>query len=236
MLMNDRVSQTRARTFTPKTLAVLLALPVATLLIINLTLGLLLFTGVDRESGIIQFLRFFDFNDEGTVANWYNSLLLGFVCWQAAHAWLQCDRTQRGCRAGWIGLAIVFFYMSMDEALGVHESSSEALREYFNTGGLFYWAWVIPGLVATLVLALVFAPFVLRLPSRTRNLIFLAGFIYVAGAIGCEMIGGFFFERDGASVISDLASITEEVLEMSALILMIFAVQEYRLSDGDAAT
>ncbi|MGI9516123.1 MAG: hypothetical protein ACR2NP_03680 [Pirellulaceae bacterium] len=233
--MSDTIPEIRARTFPPRTLAMLLAIPVLVLLIVNLVLGLLLFTGIDRQSQIVLFLRYFDFNDEGTVANWYNTLLLAFACWQAAHAWLASGNSEGRRQLGWIGVALVFFYMSLDENLGIHESQSEELREFFDVGGLLYWAWVIPGAIIALAVAAFFAPFVWKLPHRTRFLIILSGIVYVSGAIGCEMIGGYFYEQAGPGVVSDLASIMEEVMEMSALILFVFAVQEYRLRDTDTA-
>ncbi len=50
-------------------------------------------------------------------------------------------------RIHWAGLALIFLYLSMDEAAALHERLIKPMRSIVNFegyGGLFYFAWVIP--------------------------------------------------------------------------------------------
>lgn len=67
-----------------------------------------------------------------------------------------------------------------------------------------------------------------RLPARTRSLFLVSGAIYVAGALGCEMIGGLVEQRFGRRGPEfALEVLVEESLEMGGSILFIYAVAAY---------
>jgi hypothetical protein len=86
----------------------------------------------------------------------------------------------------------------------------------------------VPGALFALCVAAVYLPFLARLPARTRNLFFLAGFVYVSGAIGFEMVGG----RQAALYGDDnltykLLAHVEESLEMAGLVVLLYALLDY---------
>lgn len=116
----------------------------------------------------------------------------------------------------------------MDEILSLHEKTIEPVRNALQTGGLFYFAWVIPASVLVLVLLLVFLGFLAHLPTRTRNLFLIAGTIYVGGALGLEMVGGYYVESDRVENIMYVILVTiEELLEMLGVIVFIHALLSY---------
>lgn len=41
-------------------------------------------------------------------------------------------------------------YMSLDEAVGIHEMLNGAIRKMFASGGMFFFASVIPGMILAL--------------------------------------------------------------------------------------
>ncbi len=66
------------------------------------------------------------------------------------------------------------------------------------------------------------------LPKRTAALIFLAGTVYVAGALGLELVGGIISDRGGRpSLIYELVAATEELLELIGIATFIFALSDY---------
>lgn len=79
----------------------------------------------------------------------------------------------------------------------IHEHSIAILRDRLGTSGIFFFAWVIPGLIAVAVLAVLFGRFVFHLPAPVRGLVFAAAALYLAGALGLEMAGGWWAEREG---------------------------------------
>ena len=56
----------------------------------------------------------------------------------------------------------------------------------------------------------------------------LAGFVYVAGAMGIESIGGYYFELAGRrDLIFGLLSMGEESFEMIGLAIFVYAITSY---------
>ena len=54
---------------------------------------------------------------------------------------------------------LLFVFVSMDEALAIHERLNGPVRAALGTGGLFYWAWIIPYGAAAILIALAYIPF-----------------------------------------------------------------------------
>lgn len=79
-----------------------------------------------------------------------------------------------------------------------------------------------------LIFVLAYLRFLAALPARTRNLFLLAGAIYVAGALGVEMIGGrhaFVFGRYNFAYT--MIATLEEFLEMLGILLFVQALLSY---------
>ncbi len=70
-------------------------------------------------------------------------------------------------------LAVIFLYLSIDEAVGIHELAIDPLRTALRTEGFLHYAWVIPGTAAVLLLGAVYYRFVMQLrPALRRQVIF----------------------------------------------------------------
>lgn len=128
----------------------------------------------------------------------------------------------------WGALAIIFISLSLDEAMSLHERFVEPLRDRFNTGGIFYYAWVIPASILVVIFGLTFSRFLLALPAKTKRLFLIAGTVFVTGALGLEMVAGIYDNIYGMDniVIAALTSI-EEFMEMSAIAIFIYALLTY---------
>jgi hypothetical protein len=126
--------------------------------------------------------------------------------------------------AKWVILSIGFLCMAFDEGFAIHENLISPFRGLMGdiNLGIFYYAWVVPGIILVLFLGAFFTKFLLQLPVATRSRFLVAAGIYLAGAIGVELIGGQYAEIHGINnpTYSFIVTI-EESLEIIGLILFI---------------
>ena len=128
----------------------------------------------------------------------------------------------------WQGLSILFLALAMDEFCSFHELASHVTRNSLKTNGIFYFAWVIPGMAFLSVFVLAYLKFTLSLPRKTRLGFIVSGAVFVLGAIGMELIGGYFFQFYGRdNLIYIVIATVEEMLEMSGIIIFIYNLLEY---------
>lgn len=126
-------------------------------------------------------------------------------------------------------LGLVFLFLTLDEAVQIHEQTMVVVH-YLLPGlpSTLASAWVIPYALLALAAGLYFLKFVLKLPSRTRNLFILAGGIFVLGALGLEVAESYFYDNYGAAHIFSLSVFTlQELLEMIGVTLFIYALLDY---------
>lgn len=181
--------------------------------------------GHDR---LLGFVRLFDLGQEGNVPTWYQSMTL------LACAGLLAAIARRRRRLGapyavhWTVLAVIFLGLSIDEAASIHEMAVHPLRAAWHARGIFYFAWVIPGGAAVLLVGLAYLPFLAALSAPTRGLFIAAGALYVGGALGMELVGGYvadYHEKENLAYI--VASTVEEGLEMVGIVIFIRALMGY---------
>lgn len=158
---------------------------------------------------------------EANLPTWYAASLL-LVCALALAA-IASDVSARGAPFGrhWWGLAAGFTYMSIDEAVELHEH----LGGHFDLGGVLYFDWVIPATALVAVIAVLYLGFVRALPRARRRWFVLAGAIYLGGAIGAELPLGWWAERAGTdSVGYVLIDWVEETLELIGVSVFVLAL------------
>lgn len=169
----------------------------------------------------------FDINRENNIPTAYAAFLLVL----AAQVLTVISIVERGqLRPYWIVLSAGFFYMALDEMNAMHEEWIEPVRGLIGGEefGIFYFTWVVPGLLVVLVLGVIFSRFLLRLPARTRRFMVLAGSLFVGGALGIEMIGGWYAENYSRETLGyDLLATVEESLEMAGVIVFIWTLLDH---------
>ena len=175
--------------------------------------------GHDTVFGLVDL---FDLNSEKNLPTFYASASLLFC--GGLLALLAVLRWPNREWLFWAFLAVVFAFLSYDEAVEIHEGLIEPLQAAWNTSGYLRYAWIIPYGGFALIL-LVSSTWVLRsLPRRSIALFLLAGGVYVLGAIGLEMLSGNQAEIGGKDVIFEIYSLFEEVLEMAGIVVFIYAL------------
>ncbi|QMS91763.1 hypothetical protein HUN01_30755 [Nostoc edaphicum CCNP1411] len=170
----------------------------------------------------------FDLNSEDNIPTIYSGGALLF-CSILLQIIFQAQRLAKNKDVwAWRGLSIVFAGLFLDELIGLHERLTTPLRGTFNTSGFLYYAWVIAGAIFVLLFLLVFGRFVATLPGKTRRLFFIAGTIYVAGAIATELVSGYYeYYYTPSSMVYVFITTIEEVLEMLGIVIFIYALLSY---------
>jgi hypothetical protein len=140
-------------------------------------------------------------------------------------------------RLYWVGLTIIFFLMSFDEAAAIHEKLIDIIRDTFHTTGWFYLGWVIPGLLFVTVFALTYIRFLLALPRPIAWLFMVSGAVYVGGAVGFEMLKGEYAELHGMQNFTFHVLVTiGETLEMVGLSMFAYTLVHYWHASTEPST
>ncbi|MGK7876037.1 MAG: hypothetical protein AB4426_22875 [Xenococcaceae cyanobacterium] len=169
----------------------------------------------------------FNLDREMNLPTWYTALMLAF-CALLLRAIAVGKETQRDrYYRHWKILSIIFWLLAIDEVLTIHEiliipDLSRALP------WIFYSVWVIPGIIAVLVFVRHYWKFTAHLPKRSRYHFILAAMLYVGGALGMEMVGGYYTGLEGQQHLTyALIATLEEVMEMMGVIFFIYGLLFY---------
>jgi len=181
----------------------------------------------DRIPGNRSYYAIFHIGCEGCVPAWLSSSLLlvsSGLCGIVAALKGQCgDRWKRH----WAALAVIFAYLSVDEAAEIHEKLSLIVKLIVPAEGILHYPWVVGGVAAVAVFVLVYARFVVHLPRRTATLFLLAGASYVGGAVGMEMVDGAYIDVFGRDLTYSALVHIEESLELVGVVLFAYALIDY---------
>ena len=192
--------------------------------------ALVILAGICRELAVavigtdtvLQDLRHFALDAERNLGAWYSSALMVL----AAALLFCCGRHGKADRRrgywNWYVLASLFVLMSLDETVSFHEVLISPLRNAFDTSGVLFFAWVIPGSLFVIGAFVFFLPFLRSLPVRTALGFCAAGGVYVGGALGLEFVGGALVSSQGWESTAYIAvAIVEESLEILGLTMFV---------------
>lgn len=216
----------------PLPLCVLLATIALTLTLkslVSIYLGVVTFE--DRSSAELSkiYIRLFDLNREANIPTWFSSFLLIVNAFILAIIAVRTKAQQGPYHIQWFVLAVIFMYLSIDEAALLHEMVEKPVRRALGLSGYLYFAWIVPAVGFVIVLGIYLRRFLFDLPRYTRWLFLVAGAVYVAGAVGMEMIGSnIFYTHGGHKPVSYyLWATLEETFEMVGLIIFFYALLDY---------
>jgi len=173
-------------------------------------------------------LGMFDLDQEGNVPTFYASASLLFS--GALLGVIACAKKKQQSKdfVYWLFLSMIFVFLSVDESASLHERLITPVREAFSTTGIFYYAWVIPYGCFVILMIAVYVRFVFSLPKKIRFMFLLSGAIFVAGAIGGEFVGGYWYESHGVDNLTyAVITMFEESLEMIGIVIFIYALLSY---------
>jgi hypothetical protein len=177
--------------------------------------------------GFPLLLPLFDVDGEGNLPSWLSSALLlvaALLLWGiAVQARVAGDRWHRH----WAILALAVGYLSLDEAAQVHERLLIPVGALLvDAQGVFTFGRVVVAAPLLLVFALSYLRFAAALPAAVLRGLVLAAVVYLAGALGLELVGGLILDHGyaEASVPYILETSVEEFLEMVGLTLLLRAL------------
>jgi hypothetical protein len=179
------------------------------------------------------FVPLFDVNNELNIPSFFSVMLLLLASLLLGIITLFSHRQRLAHTLKWAILSFGFLAMAYDEAFSVHESFNAPVRSVLGSAngdnlGIFYYAWVVPALVLVAFLGVFFLRFLLSLPMQTRIHFVVAAGIYLGGGIGFELLNGIYADSYTTQNLGyALLSIVEEVLEMSGIIIFIWALLTY---------
>ncbi|WP_210463021.1 hypothetical protein [Rufibacter roseolus] len=135
----------------------------------------------------------------------------------------------------WYLMGCMFAWLSADELFSLHELLVKPTRGFLKQSlqqdnlGYLNFAWFVPYLLFFMLVGLYLVKFVLSLPRTTLLRFIGAGAIFIAGAVGMEMIGGDFMADKGSriSLVYKMFTSVEEVLEMLGIIFFIYSLLKY---------
>jgi len=168
---------------------------------------------------------FFDINREDSIPTFVASMGLGICSLLLFVVGYLVKRSKLSDYLYWIGLAVFFLFMAVDETVRIHEKLGGPLREVVNPEALYDMVWLIPYGIVTIIIGIIYLRFILRLPRETKLLFVASGLIYILGAVGFEYISG---RQDALYGIADfgyqLFVILEEGLELTGTALFMFSI------------
>ncbi|NKB39001.1 MAG: hypothetical protein GKR93_17860 [Gammaproteobacteria bacterium] len=132
----------------------------------------------------------------------------------------------------WMLLAVIFLFLAIDETAMLHENMGQIISANVETSGFFKYAWVIPYIVAAILLFVLYVRFLLALPKETGVLFFISGALYISGGVGLEMTGAWYHDTYGAVNLGyRIIQSFEELLEMLGITVFIYAQVLYLLNE-----
>lgn len=164
---------------------------------------------------------FFDVNSETSLPTYFSlmNLLVGAVLTGVVAA-LSYQQKSNMFRY-WVLLALLFAYMSIDEAAMVHEKFIRFYRAVdISIPEIESHGWLLLGSILAVLVGSVFVPFLFSLPRWIAGRFFLAGSIFLTGAIGFEFVGALMYHTGYAErgeLVYELRRIAEEGCEMFAI-------------------
>jgi hypothetical protein len=168
-------------------------------------------------------LRLFNVDEEHNIPTWYQSFSLLFCSILLVNIAMSDKLRDARYAFHWKVLAVIFLCFSIDEAVVIHERVFN-----FKGEGFLYFFWVIPGIIFVVVFAALFLKFLQHLPGITRFQFIIAGSLFISGALGMEIVDGYYHDIYGwENMTYSLLTSIEEFLEMLGVVVFINAIMTY---------
>jgi len=182
------------------------------------------------NQAVMVIARSLDLDIEKNIPSFYSGLALFF----SSFLFFCISLLERKKYRYWLGLAAVFLFLALDEVFILHERLGDYTgkliksTEMFEASGLLYFPWIVPYSILMIILGLFYVRFIFHLPHKTTVLFILSAIIFLTGAAGFDMLGGREAELHGYySITYSVLYTIEEFLEMSGVVLLIYALLDY---------
>jgi hypothetical protein len=186
--------------------------------------------GLDTSTGLLGFAEnAFNLNGEANPPTWYATVLLLVAAFLLGYIGLAGRASGHRWSTYWLVLGGIFLVLSMDEASALHERGNK-LGAALGLSGVLLYSWIFFGAAFVLIVGLAYARFLWALPFRTRAIFLLSAAVFVGGALGLEVAQSHYaanFPGYADSLRRVVLTHTEEVMEMTGVILFIYGLLDY---------
>lgn len=147
------------------------------------------------DLGEVGSFAILNLDNEANLPAWYSACAL-FLCAVLAGV-IACAvwNKRNGARYKWLGLGLLFSYLSLDESASLHEGLIPGVLRRVDFVGLVPgqpFDWTPLGMALFAVVFGIYFRFWLKLPSKTRLFFALSAITFLLGAIGFEKISHFY--------------------------------------------
>ncbi len=178
--------------------------------------------GLGRDLAVPRLLNL---DEEWNVPTYLSALMLTTGTWVSMRIGQRRRRGRDKESMLWFVLAAGLYYFAIDEVVQIHERLTVPMRDLLGLSGVFYFGWVVPAIIVVAASLPICIRFVRQLDVAMRSLFVGAAVLYVGGALGVELVGGWLCQTRGAGDPSYVASaIVEESAEMAGIIVLLYAL------------
>jgi len=182
---------------------------------------------------LVDILNLFSVNLEESIPTWFATILLFVSAVLLTFIVLAKFQELDQYRWHWVGLAIGFLYLSIDEGAGIHELFVDPMKQAFNPDGFFAFGWQIIAIPVVLVIFVLYLRFMIHLPARTRFWLIASGGLYLGGALIVEGISASLWDSNNGISMTYLAIATiEELFEMLGIVCFIYTLLDMLEQSG----
>jgi hypothetical protein len=184
-------------------------------------------------------VKLFDLDGEQNLPALYQTLSLGFIAVLLFAIASQRKSVRDPLTLYWSVLACIFVFLMFDEGCSIHNNFhiySAPNDAEQKKQGLFYFSWTLAYGALMVPVGLWYLRFLVKLPRSYGWRIFVAGVVYVTGALGLEMLFGDYLAHGGAfhSRMELIFTTIEESLEMLGMLLFIHVLLHYMVEHAVA--
>ncbi len=209
----------------------LLALGIIILLLIaHIASQAWLFTHTDTPP--FPLATFLDMDNEASIPTWFSqSLLLASATVAGLIAYT--FKGERNIRWHWIGIAGIILFLSLDEGASIHETLGVHIGQVFGSGMHLGFVtlrdWVLVALLGVSIIAILYLPFIWKLPIRTKALLGVSAGIFIFGAAFWESLHftTFGFDHVSNTFAASISHAVEEGSELIGTALLLYALLDY---------
>jgi len=180
------------------------------------------------DEDIFDFVDLLDFDIEANLPSMYSAFAIAFC---AILLWfISVDKRRKSERGSyhWVGLTVIFAFLSLDEAISLHEEIGDFAENFVDASGVLYFAWVVPYGILMGIFVLSYFRFVFQLPTEFMVRFVLAGGIFVGGAIGLELLSAREADLYGTKSLDySIIYTCEEIMEMLGIAIFAHALLKY---------
>ena len=175
-------------------------------------------------------------DEEANIPAFYSAVILLFSSILLFIIAFFCRAEQKKDYKYWLGLALVFLFLSFDESASIHELIIRVFWRLYKPTEFDNYVWLVPYGILVIILTVVYWRFIFALPRKIYILFLISGALYVGGALGFESVGAFYIGASWYQAIEwdkyadagyYLISTVEESGEMFGVVIFIYALMSY---------